>query len=217
LAEAAGVLEWYQVLSDEVRSVRVIAGSFKGVRLTAPPGDIARPTTDRVKESMFHLMGLGWDGGTVLDLFAGSGALGLEALSRGADRAVLVDRHPRAIAAIRQNVDRCNVRDKVLVWRADWRQAVSRAAAEIGGVTWVFVDPPYAKRLWKAVLDAVAESGLRVHEGIVCEHPAGEPMPAETAAFSVWKSRTYGDIGITIYIPKEGGDPDAEGGLPGEL
>ncbi|MBX6352244.1 MAG: 16S rRNA (guanine(966)-N(2))-methyltransferase RsmD [Thermoflavifilum sp.] len=181
--------------------MRVIAGTFKGVRLTAPTGEIARPTTDRVKESMFHLIGMDWSGGIALDLFAGSGALGLEAVSRGADLAILVDRHPRAVAAIHDNVARCRAANQVQVWRMDWRSAVTRVARTYGRVRWVFVDPPYAAQLWVPVLQALAAEGVEVTSCVVCEHPRHVALPEQVSGFALHKLRTYGDITVSLYAP----------------
>src|SRR5947209_17627021 len=123
-----------------VRVGRVVAGIARGRRLDAPPGAATRPTADRVREATFNALGsLGAvEGATVLDLFAGSGALGIEALSRGAVAATFVDDDARALAVVRRNLEACGLADRATVVRSD---AVRFAA---GRVDLVLLDPPYA-------------------------------------------------------------------------
>jgi 16S rRNA (guanine966-N2)-methyltransferase len=179
--------------------VRIIAGEWKGLQLVAPKGQVARPTTDRVKESMFNLMGWNWGGGAAVDLFAGSGALGLEALSRGATRALFADIHPASIAAIRSNVKRCRAEDRAIILRQDWLAAWHRIQETLPEVGWVFVDPPYQLNLWNDVLAVVCTGNRKPQDGIVCEHPKTTVLPDRVGDYAVWKSRVYGDIVITIY------------------
>lgn len=182
--------------------MRVIAGKWKGRTLVAPTGTVARPTTDRVKESMFSMMGIGgFSHGCVLDLFAGSGALGLEALSRGADRAVFVDESVVSLRAVKENLKRVDALLCADVWRADWRKGISRLAEANQEISWVFLDPPYPKNLWEQALSNIGQQ-LLVTEGIVCEHPKTKVLPDEIDMFSIWKHKVYGDIAISIYIPK---------------
>ncbi|MCL6516437.1 16S rRNA (guanine(966)-N(2))-methyltransferase RsmD [Alicyclobacillus sp.] len=195
--------------------MRIIAGRWRGFRLTAPAGDVARPTTDRVKESLFNLMGWAWDGGIAVDLFAGSGALGLEALSRGADRAVLVDTHPRSIAAVRDNVRRLGAEPWCEVWRMDWAQAWTRLAERSWDAGWVFVDPPYRLGLWPRVLQAIAQSPVSIRHGVVCEHPAQVALPEAVGRLERFKARAYGDIAISLY--RDAGAPGGDAGRRGKL
>ncbi len=186
----------------EASWLRVIAGKWKGRSLIAPEGTIARPTTDRVKESMFNLIGHHMSGGYVLDLFAGSGALGIEALSRGAGHAVFVDESVRSLHAVRENLKRCRADGDAQVWRADWKKGISRFANEFARAEWVFVDPPYGKSLWEPVVDDLARYPA-LFGGIVCEHPKNTALPEEIRMYSVWKHKVYGDIAVTIYTQKE--------------
>lgn len=179
--------------------MRVISGNWKGHRLEAPPGTTARPTTDRVKESMFNLMGPNWNGELAVDLFAGSGALGIEALSRGADHAVFVDKSSRSMGAVRTNLERLQAMSEASLLVADWETGWRRAVEGRRQVGWVFVDPPYAKHLWNPVLRAIAENGVRIVYGIVCEHPKDVALPKEVGSLQWSKERVYGDIAVTIY------------------
>jgi 16S rRNA (guanine966-N2)-methyltransferase len=179
--------------------VRIIAGEWKGLHLMAPAGDVARPTTDRVKESMFNLMGLSWRGGTAVDLFAGSGALGLEALSRGAQASVFVDTSAASLKTIQENIERCHAQAMTQVWKRDWRSAWHQLASDDAPVGWVFVDPPYRLRLWDDVLNTIGTGSLMAQHGVVCEHPKTVQLPAEAGYLHRYKSKCYGDIQITLF------------------
>lgn len=165
---------------------------------------------------MFNLMGWNWRGGLAIDLFAGSGALGLEALSRGASGAVLVDVHPKSIAAIQDNVRRLRAEQRVRIWRMDWRAAWNRLSEEQPVVGWVFVDPPYTTDLWGAVLQAVGTGALPVVHGVVCEHPGDVVLPDRVGRLVAGKRRTYGDVAVTLYAPDHEVS-DENRGLPRQL
>jgi 16S rRNA (guanine966-N2)-methyltransferase len=172
--------------------VRIVAGSFKGRRLHAPPGRGTRPTSDRVREALFSILGP-LDGARVLDLFAGSGALGLEALSRGAADAVFVDSDPRAVGAIRRNLDAVQVR--AAVHRRD-ALAYLRGATD-GPFDLVFLDPPYSSASELAGelserLPAVLSKDAR----IVSESDKRNPLELTLALVD---ERVYGDTRIAIH------------------
>jgi 16S rRNA (guanine966-N2)-methyltransferase len=168
-----------------------VAGSFKGRRLVAPRGTRTRPTADRVREALFSMLG-DVEGAFVLDLYAGSGALGIEALSRGAEAAVFVERDGPAIAAIERNLAAVGVDAKVL------RQPVERfLAAAAGSYDLVFCDPPYdfASRLAGTLaerLPAVTPPGGRIVTESDKRNPLELPFPLVT-------ERTYGDTRIAIH------------------
>jgi len=179
--------------------VRIVAGTHRGRRIAAPTGTATRPTADRVREAVFSIVGP-VDGLDVLDLFAGSGALGLEALSRGAASATLVDRSPRAIACIRANVADLGLDDRVRVVRRDWRAALAaeRAAGRTFGLC--LCDPPYSltDRLVAGVGALLAP--LMTSSGtVVIEHAAAlsppDPRGLEIASRI---DRTYGDTAVSV-------------------
>jgi 16S rRNA (guanine966-N2)-methyltransferase len=179
--------------------MRVIAGSFGGLRLKAPKGSQTRPTSDRVREALFSMLTAlepeAIAGARVLDLFAGSGALGIEALSRGAAAAAFVDDSPSAIEAIRANLT--TVRREAEVAR---RPALAYlAAARTGGREYdlVFVDPPYrdASELGQA-LSAALPAVLSARARVVTESDRRDPLKLE---FPIVRERRYGDTLITIY------------------
>ncbi|GEO25149.1 rRNA methyltransferase [Alicyclobacillus acidoterrestris] len=178
--------------------MRVIAGKWKGHSLQAPKGRDTRPTTDRVKESMFNLLPHQLEGDIVVDLFAGSGALGIEALSRGAKRAVFVDADRRAFNVVRENLVKLDALAQATVWSLDWRRAVVKLSAEVPDVDWVFLDPPYDKALWEPVTMALAEH-VQIRGGIVCETPKHHTLPLNMGGFVRVKYKVYGDIAVSVY------------------
>jgi 16S rRNA (guanine966-N2)-methyltransferase len=173
--------------------LRVVAGDFKGRRLAAPRGTRTRPTADRVREALFSMLG-DVDGARVLDLYAGSGALGIEALSRGAESAVFVERDAQAIAAIERNLAAVGVEATVV------RQDVVRFLARADGAfDLVFCDPPYdsASRLAGQLADrlpALCAEDAR----IVTESDKRNPL---VLPFSLLVERAYGDTRIAIHEP----------------
>ncbi|HUU46835.1 MAG TPA: 16S rRNA (guanine(966)-N(2))-methyltransferase RsmD [Acidobacteriota bacterium] len=180
--------------------MRIIAGRFKKRRLRAVRGLTVRSTADRVKESLFNILAGEIPHAVVLDLFCGAGSLGLEALSRGADRAVFVDRLNVALACTRHNVETLGVERESAVIRMDALTAL-RALERRGEVfSLIIADPPYGERWPVRTLTAVAESGCRSETGIlVIEHHKkdlpGDPPPG----FSLWTSRRFGDTVFTIW------------------
>ena len=175
--------------------MRVIAGRYRGRRLQAPPGDATRPTSDRVREALFSVLAARVSGARVLDLFAGSGALGIEALSRGAAEATFVDTAPAALRAIRANLDAIGVTADVR--RADARRFLGSASAAARHYDLVFLDPPYrlAGRLGgelAAALPAVLAPGATV----VAESDRRAPVPIE---LPITFERHYGDTLIRIH------------------
>ena len=175
--------------------MRVITGLAKGKRLETPEGKDVRPTPDKVKEGLFSALQFDIEGRRILDLFAGSGQLGIEALSRGAESAVLVDSSATSIKLARRNVEYCGFSDKAKVIQLDFSAycAMSRETFDI-----VFLDPPYNAGLLmpavKAVLPLMSDYGL-----IVCEHPP-EVKPDETVGgFGIFKTYRYGKVNVTVY------------------
>jgi 16S rRNA (guanine966-N2)-methyltransferase len=169
--------------------MRIVAGEWRGRRIKAPPGERVRPTADRVREAWMSIVQPRLPGAAVLDLFAGSGALGLEALSRGAARAVFVDIAPASLRALRDNIDALGAGQAATVRRADALRFA--AALPAGAFDVAFADPPYglgaAARL-AAIWQATPFAGL-----LGVEHRAGEPMP------DGGDSRRYGSTVITFY------------------
>ena len=171
--------------------MRIIAGTHRGHTIYAPPGTDTRPTSDRVRENVFNILGP-VDGASVLDLYAGSGAMGLEALSRGAERAVFVERDPDAAKVIERNLDKLRLRGTVVR-----RDAVSVLASETRKYDLVLVDPPYdmyldvQPQLARYLPGVLAEDGVVVVETDARVEP-DLPLPQRT-------SRKYGAARVTVY------------------
>lgn len=177
--------------------MRIVAGRFGGRRLQAPPGRDTRPTSDRVREALFATLGP-LDGAVVLDLFAGSGALGLEAVSRGAARADLVERDARAAAVARANAEALGLgRDEVAVWRIAARRALQDARRRGATYDLVLLDPPYrdAPRLGRELSEPVA-AVLAPGARVVTESDRRMPMQL---ALPLLDERRYGDTLIRIH------------------
>ena len=174
---------------------RIIAGAARGRRLAAPAGTRTRPTSDKVRGAVFNVLGQFFDGGDVLDLYAGTGALALEALSRGASRAVCVEADRAAADAIAANATACGFADRVEVRRGRVLDAVPRLAR--GRFSLAFVDPPYEEgpEAALALLDGVLAAGGRA----VAEHDARRPPAERYGAIALVDRRTYGGTGISIY------------------
>ena len=173
-----------------LRRVRIIAGSHKGHRIDAPKGDATRPTSDFVRETAFNLIGP-VDGASVIDLYAGSGAMGLEALSRGAASCVFVESDREACRTINANLDKLRLRAIVLC------QDVGRAlGGERGTYDLVLMDPPYddspTERLAAQLARIVAPDGLLVYETAAANEP-------ELPALTVRTSRKYGSKRLTLF------------------
>jgi 16S rRNA (guanine966-N2)-methyltransferase len=175
--------------------MRVVAGAYGGRRLVAPPGDATRPTSDRVREALFSVLGPSIVGARVLDLYAGSGALGIEALSRGAGAAVFVDRAPAAIKAIRANLAALDIEAEVLLMAA--RTALRTATRRGEAYDLVFLDPPYRHdaelgRELSEALPAVLAPGARV----VSESDRRDRLALD---LHLTDERRYGDTVIRIH------------------
>jgi len=175
--------------------MRVISGAFRGRPLLAPAGVIARPTTDRVKESIFAIIQGYVPGAAVLDLFAGTGALGIEAVSRGAESAVFVDASRKSAEVVKKNLAACGTEQQVMVMKA--AQAGERLAGQKFDL--IFLDPPYAAELMAPTLEMIVRLRLLAEDGlIVAEHDAKDTLTAP-AGLRVSDTRRYGTVGLTFF------------------
>jgi 16S rRNA (guanine966-N2)-methyltransferase len=174
---------------------RIIAGTARGRRLAVPPGVATRPTSEKVRGAVMNLLGQFFEGGEVVDLYAGSGALALEALSRGCQRAVCVERDRRALEALARNAEACGFADRVEVVRTELPAGLARLSRDRFALA--FVDPPYAEGpgVVLAGLDLSMLPGGRV----VAEHDARRPPPDRIGSLELLDRRSYGDTGISIY------------------
>lgn len=177
--------------------MRIIAGTARGRTIEAPKGRDTRPTLDRVRENLFNILQRKtWDA-HVLDLFSGSGALSLEALSRGAEKAVLVDHDRAAHACEKQNVDKLGFQEQTRLLHMDWQQAVRQLQAAGDKFDLVFLDPPYAMRDLTGVMAALVPL-LNDDAVVVVEHEA-QVMPSTADGYEMYDSRKYGYAGVSFF------------------
>ena len=183
-----------------VMRVRVIAGIAKGRSLKAVPGAQTRPKTDKVKEAIFSMIGPYFEGGVALDLFAGTGGLGIEAWSRGAERIIFIDKEQASIAVIRANVQAAGAEADSEIYRNDAERALKALAKRGIRFSLVFLDPPYrVKTMDQLMIALYKQDMLEPGARIVVEHDAKYEYGELDVPFSMLKSVKYGDIAVSIY------------------
>ena len=177
--------------------MRVISGTARGIPLKALEGMTTRPTADRVKEALFSIIQFELPGARVLDLFGGSGQLGIEALSRGAKSAVFVDQSDKACGIIRENLKRTKFQSEASVVRGDYLQYLSRCKEQY---EIILLDPPYAEDFLEKALNAIAEIDILQSGGImIAERPVGKEIQQELPGFSRSRDYKYGNTLLTLY------------------
>ncbi len=180
--------------------LRVISGTAKGHKLKTPKGNSTRPTTDRVKESLFNIIAGLLPGAQVLDLFAGTGNLGIEALSRGAAHAVFADKSTECAGIIRDNLNHTRLNEKASVHVGDAAAILSRLKAEGKKFDIVFLDPPYSRNMAKEALDHLFELDLINEDGIViAERDKNDQLPENVGHLSLVRTQKYGDTSVSFY------------------
>ena len=177
--------------------MRVISGSARGRRLKELQGMDTRPTTDKVKESLFNIIQFEIEGRSVLDLFGGTGQLGLEALSRGAAHATFVDLRKEAVGIIRENLSLTGFSDRATVVQGDYLAFLTRCRETFDVI---FLDPPYETELLETAIAHIARHDLlNVHGMMIAEHPVDKALPALPAPYRMGRTYRYGKIAVTIY------------------
>ena len=177
--------------------MRVITGKARGVTLKTPEGMQTRPTTDRVKEALFSIIQFELPGAKVLDLFGGTGQLGIEALSRGAKSAVFVDEREDACRLIKENLRRTKLEQDAQVVRSDYLAYLKRTREQF---TMIFLDPPYAEVFLENALKQITEIDILQSGGIiVTERPFGKDLPWDFPGYTRSKDYKYGKTLLTLY------------------
>ncbi len=177
------------------QGLRIVAGALKGRRLTSPTWTGLRPTSDRLRETLFNVLGQTCQGASVLDAFAGTGAVGIEALSRGAAHVMFVDHDPRALALIRQNLERCGVTDRYTIQRMDL--ARSGLAAFPTAFDLIFLDPPYETNPTDAC--AVVASALDAEGLLVVEHARRMNVPDAIGGLRRTRLLAAGESALSFF------------------
>ena len=183
--------------------MRIIAGTWSSRRIETLDGDATRPTLDKVREAVFSSLGTYFEGGAMLDLYAGSGAVGLEALSRGMDQLVSVEKSHAACNVIRKNIDSLQCRDRVRLLNMSDERALQILAQEGMQFDLVYLDPPYRLQKDEKVMAYLCDHGM-LKEGsrVVVESLKEETFPEETGFLHQEKSKVYGISRITYYIAR---------------
>lgn len=175
--------------------MRVITGKARGVQLKTPDGMLTRPTADRVKEALFSIINFDVPGANVLDLFGGTGQLGIEAMSRGAERCVFVDAREDACKLIKENLKRTKLEGTVI--RSDYMEYLNRCKEQF---SIIFLDPPYAEEYLENAIKRITEIDILQTDGIiVTERPVGKELPWEFGGYQRSKDYKYGKTLLTIY------------------
>lgn len=176
---------------------RIIAGKYKRITLLAPKGLDTRPTIDRTKEALFSILLPYLNGAIVLDLFAGTGQLGLEALSRGASFVYFNDYQKKCKDIINKNIDKCNAKEFCQVTSLDFKMAINIITEP---VNLVFLDPPYDCGLITSSIEKLHDNDIIMAGGlIICEHSENEKLNEKICAFKLIDQRKYGIAHISIY------------------
>lgn len=177
--------------------MRVITGTARGISLKTPEGLATRPTADRVKEAMFSIIQFDLPGAAVLDLFGGTGQLGIEALSRGAKNAVFVDAGEPACRLIKENLKRTHLEERGKVFRCDYMEYLGKTREQFDII---FLDPPYAEVFLENALKRITEIDILRSDGIIMtERPLGKELPWDYAGYTRSKDYKYGKTLLTIY------------------
>jgi len=177
--------------------MRVITGKARGVQLKTPDGQQTRPTSDRVKEALFSIIQFEIAGAKILDLFGGTGQLGIEALSRGAQSAVFVDAREDACKLIRENLRRTRFEQNSKVFKCDYLAYLKQTSDKF---QIIFLDPPYAEEFLENALNCITEIDILQSGGIiVAERPVGKELPLTFSGYERSKDYKYGQTLLTVY------------------
>jgi len=180
--------------------MRISAGEHRGRKLKSPPGRQTRPTSDLVRQALFNVLGARLQGARILDLFAGTGAVGLEALSRGAASATFVEREPAALRSLRDNVAALSAGGRARVLAAEVLPTIRRLAEAGERFDCVFLDPPYGLELSGACLEALAPGKIVEENGVlVIQSRHTERLPERVGIFGQRWRRRYGESSLTFY------------------
>jgi len=177
--------------------MRLTGGEGKGRRLADPPQGV-RPTSGRLKETLFNILGQSIRNAKILDLYAGSGALGLEALARGAERAVFVEKSHKVVPVIRENISRCGFEAKAEIVHGDVLQKLRGQLAGQQSFDFIFADPPYADKVMGEVLEIVAEAGLLSDAGLVIFESSSRVEQPLSPGWCLVDKRKVGDTSLLM-------------------
>ena len=178
--------------------MKIVSGIYGGRPLKTLEGKTTRPTSDKVRGAIFNMIGPYFEGGRVLDLYAGSGGLSIEAVSRGMSSAVLVERERKAQAIVAENIQMTKEVGKFQLLKMDAERALEQLSGEFD---LIFLDPPYAKEQIVADIEKMDEKELFSEDVmVVCETDKAVELPEEIACLGIWKEKIYGISKVTVYV-----------------
>jgi 16S rRNA (guanine(966)-N(2))-methyltransferase RsmD len=181
--------------------LRIISGKFKGKKLTSFKGQRIRPTSDRVREAIFDILTIGWEGKDVLDFFAGTGGLGIETLSRGARRVLFVENHPQSVVVLEKNISAVKLSGSCELAKLSVGEGIEFIKRKRRKFDVAFLDPPYGKGLADSTLHLIADSGIIKENGIViAEHHYKETLLDHYQGLRKSDQRKYGSTGVSFFI-----------------
>jgi len=183
--------------------MRIVAGKFKGRKLNPPKDDSIRPTTDKVKEAIFSTIGSYLDGGVVVDLFSGTGGLGLEALSRGAKICYFCDSSPESIRLTKSNIQLCGAENECCIIPGDYGKALSKIPEKADVI---ILDPPFEKDIFIPCFKKIYEcDALKADGVIVVEHGVSGALPDNILKYVKIKEKKYGTVLVSLYVELNNG------------
>ena len=183
--------------------MRVIAGKFKSRQLKSVDSKLTRPTTDKNKENLFNMIGPFFNGGVCLDLFGGSGGLGIEAISRGMDELYSVDKQYKAFATIKENIQTLKIQDVAHVYKMDYKKALQQFANENIQFDLVFLDPPYGLKISQKILDFLVKNCMLKQGCLLVIEDLNEEVIEIKEPFVLKKQQSYGITTLQIIVYEE--------------
>lgn len=183
--------------------MKIISGTLKGRNIEGYNIEGTRPTMDRVKESLFGMIQDYIKDSTVLDLFAGSGNLGVEAISNGAKIAYFIDNNPEVIKVLNKNIANLDIQSKSRVILSDWKKALNTFATQNIKFDLIFIDPPYAYDVYEKILNKVSTLNILSDNGLIIMEHSNLHLPTTYENLTLYKERNYGNKSINIYIKKQ--------------
>ena len=184
--------------------MRVISGTARGKKLKSPEGQDVRPTLDRIKEDLFNIIGPSIRGARVLDLFAGSGALGIEALSRGADQAIFVDKSKKSLKLSKENLQNTGLIERATLMEADAERAIERLSDQGEIFDYIFIDPPYQLLIAEKILQKLVKYPIIQENGqLILETDLEEKLAEHVGDFIKIREKTYKHTKMSIFTKEQ--------------
>lgn len=183
--------------------MKIISGTLKGRKIEGYDIEGTRPTMDRVKESLFGMIQDYIKDSMILDLFAGSGNLGVEAISNGAKISYFIDNNPEVIKILNKNITNLNIKSQSRVILSDWKKALNTFANQNIKFDLIFIDPPYAYDVYEKILNKVSALNLLTDNGLLIMEHSNLHLPSTYEKLTLYKERNYGNKSITIYTKKQ--------------